>query len=105
MKARLPIQLSSSQRKAMNQEINRQILEHDEKFSKDFDSMVLWTLHVCFGFGKKRLKRFWDIFLSEHKRLREYYELDPGDDGWLYRYKLKDIGVDVESWYEESEHK
>lgn len=104
MKARLPIQLSQKERKAMNDEINRQILERDEAFSLDFDSTVLWTLHICFGFGKKRLRRFWDTFLAEHNRLREYYQMDPEDNGWLCRRKLKDIGVDVEEWYREQEH-
>lgn len=32
-------------------EIDRQILERDEAFSLDIDAMVLWTLHVCCGFG------------------------------------------------------
>ena len=105
MKARIPAQLSSRERKAMNEEIKKQILEHDENFAKDFDSMVLWTLHICFGFGKKRLKRFWDCFLKEHNNLRERYMLSPEDDGWLYRYKLKDIGVDVDNWYDELSRK
>ncbi len=69
----------------MNVEINRQILEHDTAFSLDFDSTVLWVLHVCFGFGKKRLRRFWDAFAQEHDRLREYYQMDPEDSGWLCR--------------------
>lgn len=91
--------MSSAQRKAMNDEINRQILEHDEAFSMDADATVLWTLHKCFGFGKKRLKRFWDYCFREHKRLRDYYELPSEDDGWLYKRLLKDIGVDIEEWY------
>ena len=37
-------------------EIDRQILEHDEAYSLDIDAMVLWTLHVYLGFGKKRLR-------------------------------------------------
>lgn len=101
MKARIPYQMTSQQKKAMNDEINRQILEHDEMFAVDNDATVLWTLHTCFGFGKKRLRRFWEACLKEHARLREYYQMEPDDDGWLYRYKLKQIGVDVQAWYDE----
>lgn len=50
----------------MNKEINKQIIENTNKYSMDFDAMILWTLHVCFGFGKKRLKRFWDSVFQEH---------------------------------------
>ena len=102
MKARIPFQMTKAQQKAMNDEINRQILENDTAFSMDNDANVLWTLHVCFGFGKKRLRRFWEACFAEHRRLREFYEMGPEDDGWLYRRKLKEIGVDIEEWYKET---
>lgn len=76
-------------------EINRQILEQDEKYSLDMDAMVLWTLHVCCGFGKKRLEKFYEDMLKEHIRMREYYEID---DTYPERYKLKELcDVDVEA--------
>ena len=34
---------------AMNHEINRQILEADERLSLDLDSVVLWTLYQYYG--------------------------------------------------------
>ncbi len=86
----------------MNEEINRQILENDERFSIDLDSTVLYTLSKFFGFGEKRLKRFWELFLREHIALREYYQIDPEDDGWLCRKFLKDKGIDIEEWYRKS---
>lgn len=93
------VQLNKAEQKAMDAEINRQILEHDESFAMDNDAAILWTLHVCFGFGEKRLKKFWDCCFKEHQRLRDYYQLEPEDDGWLYRRKLKEIGVDIEALY------
>jgi len=101
MKARLPCNMTNAQRKAMDAEIRKRVLEVDEEWSIDADAVVLWTLHVCFGFGQKRLRRFWEACLKEHKRLREYYELPPEDSGWLYRRKLQEIGVDVKGWYKE----
>lgn len=53
-------------------EIDRQILERDEAYSLDIDAMVLWTLHTCLGFGKKRLERFYRNMLKEHIRMREF---------------------------------
>ena len=100
MKARIPYSMTNAQKKAMDEEIKKRVLEIDKEWSIDADAVVLWTLHVCFGFGQKRLKQFWETCLKEHKRLREYYKLPPEDDGWLYRRKLQDIGVDVEEWYE-----
>ena len=53
------------------------------------------------GFGPKRLKRAWELFYSESQKLREYYLLDEGDEPWIARQKLKEIGCDVEAWYQE----
>ncbi len=81
--------------KAALHEINKQILEQDEKFSLDMDAMVLWTLHVFCGFGKKRLEKFYEDMLKEHIRMRDYYEID---DTYPERYKLKELcDVDVEA--------
>lgn len=106
MKAKIPYKMSAYQRKAMLEEINRQVLEADDRYAKYFDAMVLWTLHVCFGFGQKRLKKFWDCFVQEHRRLRERYQLPPGEDGWLYLHMLKEhVGINIEEWYQEQEEK
>lgn len=90
-------ELTAKERAAMHMEINRQIIDADKKYTNDIDAMVLYTLHVHLGFGKKRLRRFWEAFRKEHKALIEYYQM-PDDGAWLCQRKLKDIGVDVEEW-------
>lgn len=77
-------------------EINQQCLNADKAFTLDMDTMYLWTLHNKYGWGLKRLKKFYVEVFKEHMRMREYYEIDE-----LYpeRYKLKEKGIDVESWY------
>lgn len=98
------VELTASERKAMNLEINRQILEKDEKYKEDIDAMVLYTLMVHYGWKKKRLKKFWDAFIVEHRALCAYYQMDnPGDNAWLAHRKLKEIGVDIHQWYKEDE--
>lgn len=94
--------LNAAAKKAMLIEINRQIAERDEQYAEDIDAMVLYTLMAHYGWKQKRLKRFWNAFLEEHKALREHYQMDaPGDNEWLAHRKLKEIGVDVHQWYEE----
>lgn len=81
--------------KAALAEINTQILEQDNEYSLDLDSMVLWTLHNSFGFGKKRLEDFYREMCKSHTRLRKRYEMD---DTYPERYLLKQqTGVDVEA--------
>lgn len=97
------IQLNKAEQKVLDEEINRQILENDLQFSIDNDSAILEMLHVHFGFGKKRLKKAWKLFFAEHKKLREYYQMEPEDGGRLCRQRLLKIGVDVEAWYKEEQ--
>lgn len=45
--------LTAAEKKAMNMEINRQIVEADRRYADDIDAMVLYTLHVHLGFGRE----------------------------------------------------
>lgn len=56
-----------------------------------------------YGFGEKRLRRFYDRFRAEYFDLIKRYEMDEGDNIWLNTYKLKEIGVDIESWNQDGE--
>lgn len=82
--------LTAAERKAMDMEINRQIVEADRRYAD----------HVHLGFGKKRLRKFYDAFSAEHDRLIQYYQM-PDDYTWLCKEMLKRIGVDVEAWNKE----
>lgn len=95
-------ELTAAERKAMDIEINRQLVERDKQYAADIDAMVLYTLMAHYGWKKKRLRRFWKAFIEEHKALREFYQMDePGDNEWLAHRMLKDIGVDIQQWYQE----
>lgn len=95
-------EFTAAERKAMNLEINRQLMESDEKYKEDIDAMVLYVLMEHYGWKKKRLRKFWKAFVSEHNALRDHYLMDsPGDSAWLAHRKLKEIGVDMHEWYKE----
>lgn len=83
-------------REAMEHEINQQILQKDRAYQLDIDTMVLWSIRQFTGWGPKKLKAFYQFMFKEHLRMREFYEMD---DVYPERYKLKEIGVDVEAWY------
>lgn len=93
---------TAAEKKAMEMEINRQIIEADKRYTDDIDAMVLYTLAVHLGFGPKRLRRFYEAFAAEHDRLIQHYEM-PDDYTWLCKEELKKIGVDVEAWNRERE--
>ena len=93
----LNIKLSALGKSIMT-EINQQCLEKDDLLALDVDCMVLWTLHRHLGFGVKRLHDFYLAMAAEHRRMREFYEMD---DLYPERLKLKELGADVEQWQKE----
>ena len=108
MNVRIPYKMTSSERKVMMDEINRQIAEKDKQYTMEVDATVLWSIYVHFSdiidITAEELKSFWNTFTQEHKRLRERYELPEKDTGWLYSQMLKnEFGIDLEEWYKESE--
>lgn len=53
--------------------------------------------------AKNALRRFYDRFKAEYFDLIKRYEMDESDNIWLNTYKLKEIGVDIESWNRDGE--
>jgi hypothetical protein len=120
MKARLarPIDGFDAKTKAA---VIRAATEEFDKQKKDFLDMVfdimLWTLHVELGFGRKRLKRFYKAMFANCYVTRERYELigcekshrpmsekiraKEAENGWTYPEWVKDqlgkIGWDTDA--------
>lgn len=90
--------LEGAGKQAMMHEIHQQCLAADKAFTMDRDAVYIWILHKKYGWGLKRCKQFYIDAFAEHIRMREFYEMDE-----LYpeRYKLKEKGIDIESWYDE----
>ena len=95
-------ELTVKERKAMDIEIKKQIAAMEREHATALDALVLYALHKHLGWGKTRLRHFYEAFIVEHNRLIEYYEM-PEDNAWLAKAKLKEIGVDVEAWNSEEE--
>ena len=97
MKARIS-PFTNKERKAMEQEINKQTARNVQDLSKNLQAIILWELHEQLGFGKKRLLRFQKAFAPLIKALKEFYEFKTADDmEFLYKYKLRtEVGIDVD---------
>lgn len=94
--------LSAAEKKAMDLEIQRELAEYDRKHLAEMDAMILWVLHEQFGFGPKRLRRYYNGFHAAVGGLLERYEMGQDDDVWLCTQMLKRIGVDIEAWHKET---
>ena len=94
------VEFTKKEQKAVDEEINRQIIERHRQFTDDFDYMVMKILHDHFGFGFTRLRRFYDVFNVENDALEKHYEM--ADAGvYIARKEMNDIGVNIEEWNRE----
>lgn len=92
------MEMTAAEKKAMNIEIQRQFAEFEEKHINELNALILWHLHEEFGFGSKRLKKFYDTFETKLNDLLKRYEMNDSDAVWLCTYKLKQYGIDIDEW-------
>lgn len=84
--------LSNNERKAMNMEIRRQLAHKLD----EVDATVLWILHEEFGFGEKRLQRFYARFFREMNQL--VLNSENPDMMAVCAEKLLKYGIDISNW-------
>lgn len=102
MKAHLPNKkLSASQKKALMPAIEKEILDYQDRFYVENAAAILWALHITFGFGEKRLKKFWDAYFDAHDEVVKHYQLDNLGEGMIYKELLHRIGIDIDKWCDE----
>ena len=96
------VELTPKEQKAMNAEINRQLLTKHSEFVDDVDYMVMRILHREFGFGRTRLKRFYKEFCIDNDALVKHYEI-PDAGVYIARREMNAIGCNIEEWNKGSE--
>ena len=100
MKARVGMtaKMTAKERKAMDDEIDKQLAEATRRQEGDIDALLLWYLHTEYGFGEKRLRKFIEGFNARLRELSDWYDMGEGDQMFLVRRELKKIGIDVDEW-------
>lgn len=94
------VELTAKEKKVLDEKVNQQIIETHQKFTDDFDYMILWILHNYFGFGLKRLRKAYDLFVKIHEALIKHYE--SADAGvFIARKEMNAIGCNIEQWNQE----
>lgn len=92
--------LTNAQKKAIEAEVRRTAVEETRRYEIELDSVTLWVLHRFFGFGQKRLQRFYDLMFSERKEMQDFFETkDDCIAECAMRSFLKNDGIDVEKMY------
>ena len=94
------VELTPKEQKAMDAEINRQLIDKHSEFVDDVDYMIMRILHNHFGFGPTRLRRFHEAFIADNNALVKHYEMaDAG--AYIARKEMDEIGCNIEEWNRE----
>ena len=79
-KVLLGADLTNEEQHALNMEIQKSIKEYDRNNTDEIDAVILWNLHLIFGFGEKRLMEFYNNFSKDLHAMCERYELTDRED-------------------------
>lgn len=112
MKARVKsgkVKMADNIREAMEAEAERMAKIAIDEMNRDnedeLDAMALYILHSEFGFGEKRLRRFYERFSLGLRELGERYQMNEYEDRlWLCKKKLSEAGIDISKWRKEGEN-
>lgn len=100
MKARE--QFTAGQKKQLSAVIRQQVAVENERYERDYDTLILYVLHTEFGFGRGRLLRFFREMVVARKNLKAFYTADdanetnsdPTIDIFAMRKRLTEQGLD-----------
>lgn len=91
-------EFTPAEQKAINMEIQRQYAEYVRKHKKELVALFLWQLRVQLGFGRYRLRNFYNNVDRAMDDMIKRYELDDSDDVWLCTHQLEEYGVNLDEW-------
>ena len=94
------VELSAKEQKALEDEINLQLIEKHKEFTDNVDYMIMNILHSHFGWGLTRLRRFYDVFCEENNNLIKHYEASDAA-AYIARREMNKIGCNIEEWNSE----
>lgn len=89
------VKLTNSEQKAIDSEIMAQIADMNEQNSIELDATILWVLHRDFGFGEKRMLRFYTEYLKELRKLNERYRDENCESVYENTRKLAKYGINI----------
>ena len=99
------IKLSKSQQAILDREVRDEVLKMNEKYEKDFDTVLVYVLNKHLGLGRKRIKRLYHQLISNRIELRRFYADDNNSDSkidiFAMQKELERKGINLSQIFEE----
>ena len=105
MKARIPPQYSSEQRKALMKEIRAQCVEETARYEVLIDAVIFAAFAREIGYDKELLRRVYDEVAAQRARAKEEYRKEGLQADFACFFELQAHGIDMMRWSEEAKRK
>lgn len=92
-------QPNSQQKKALKQQCKHEFFLLLENYNKQVALQVMYILHFKYGFGKKRLREFFELLKAMQARHIENYEINDDDVPDICEIKLREHGICAEDFF------
>ena len=83
------LKFTNAEQRILNRQIQEELSKLIDSFNKDFDIVFAYTLNKHFGFGKKRIKRFYQAAISDRVELSRFYVDDNKTDARIDIFAMK----------------
>ena len=97
--------LSKAQRATLDREIKEEMLKLNEKYEKDFDTVLVYVLNRHLHFGRKRIKRLYHQLINNRIELRRFYADDNNSDAkidiFAMEKELERKGINLSQIFDE----
>ncbi len=100
MRVRINNQLTAKQKKMLNAESEKAFYSQIEKYNKMIVLQIMYILHFDFGFGKKRIGRFFTKLKEMQESHIKRYEVKDDDVPDICEIKLREAGLSVTDFFE-----
>lgn len=101
MKVRLTNnQPNSAQRKVLKQECQKEFFKLLENYNKQVSAQIMCVLHFDFGFGKKRLFKFFKKLKELQADYMDRYEIIDEEVPDVCEIKLRNAGIYLKEFFE-----
>jgi len=92
-------QPNAKQKKVLKEQCKKEFFNLLERYNYQVALQVMYILHFKYGFGKKRLREFFELLKAMQARHIEYYEVKDDDVPDICEIKLREDGINIEDFF------
>ena len=96
---------NSQQKKALREQCKIEFFNLLEHYNRQVSLQIMYILHFSFGFGKKRLMRFFTQLKEMQAQHIERYEVTDDDVPDICEIKLRERGINFNDFFEVEDEK